>query len=189
MRHKYETRGIVLSRMPLGEANTLVTLLTPSFGIVRARAQGLRKPSAKLAAALTTLTESELTLVRGKEGWRVVGAVLTENWFGQLPNHESRTRAARVTGLVLRLVVGELHEQEIFSIMQGFFRALAQLSEAEQEGAELLAVLRVLAALGLDVGGTPGEPSLFSSVLLASIEGERADYVTRINHGIAASGL
>jgi len=51
MRHKYETRGIVLSRSPLGEANAFVTLLTPELGLVRARAQGVRRSGAKLSAA------------------------------------------------------------------------------------------------------------------------------------------
>mgnify|MGYP001567250827 CR=1 FL=1 len=76
MRYKYETRGIVLSRAPSGEANAFITLITPELGLVRARAQGVRKPGAKLAAALATFAESSLVLVRGKEDWRIAGAVL-----------------------------------------------------------------------------------------------------------------
>ncbi|MDE1919605.1 MAG: recombination protein O N-terminal domain-containing protein, partial [Patescibacteria group bacterium] len=90
MRHKYETRGIVLSRAPAGETNALVTLLTPGLGIVRARAQGLRRSGAKLAAALATFAESEVVLVRGREGWRVTGAVLEENWFMKMGHADAR---------------------------------------------------------------------------------------------------
>jgi len=39
MRHKYETCGIVLARAPAGEANALITFITPSLGLIRARAQ------------------------------------------------------------------------------------------------------------------------------------------------------
>ncbi|KKW40597.1 MAG: repair protein RecO protein [Parcubacteria group bacterium GW2011_GWB1_55_9] len=67
MRHKYETRGIVLSRTPLGEANALITLLTPDLGFVHARAQGLRRPGAKLAAALATFAGRELPGARARE--------------------------------------------------------------------------------------------------------------------------
>ena len=84
MRHKYDTRGIVLSRLPLGEANAFITLLTPELGLVRVRAQGIRMPGAKLASALATFAESSLVLVRGREGWRLAGAVLEENWFKRL---------------------------------------------------------------------------------------------------------
>ncbi len=189
MRHKYETRGIVLARTPLGEANTLVTLITPGLGLLRARAQGLRKPAAKLAAALTTFTESDLVLVRGKEGWRIAGAVLGENWFVHMASAPARSSAARVSGLLLRLVAGEAYTAELFSITSGFFKALSELAEDDLEAAELLAVLRMLAALGLDAGEIRGASNSFSPELLSMVAGQRPEYVARINNGIAASGL
>jgi len=189
MRHKYETSGIVLTRVPLGEANTLVTLLTPGLGVIRARAQGLRKPGAKLAAALTTFAESDLVLVRGKEGWRVAGAVLGENWFARMQNLDPRIRAARVSGLLVRLVAGEVNDAAIFSVVNGFFEALSTVPENLHEAAELLAVLRVLAALGLDAGEIPGETHLFDEDLLTAMLANRQAYIARINHGITASGL
>src|SRR3989344_4896688 len=116
MRHKYETRCIVLSRSPLGEANSFVTLLTSDLGLVRARAQGLRKSGAKLASALTTFAENDVVLVHGKESWRVAGAVLEENWFARFGSAESRERAGRVCSLILRLVAGGAHDPELFPL-------------------------------------------------------------------------
>jgi len=188
MRHKYDTRGLVLARMHVGEANTIVIVLTPDLGLVHARAQSLRKPGAKLAAALATLVESDVVLVRGKEGWRITGAVLRENWFERLGNKETRVRASRVSGLFLRLVAGETPDTELFPIMRGFLEALAQLPTESHEAAEILAVLRTLAVLGLDTGEIPGGAD-FSSPLLATVFKDRALYVARINAGIAASGL
>ncbi|TSC70404.1 MAG: DNA repair protein RecO (recombination protein O) [Parcubacteria group bacterium Gr01-1014_49] len=189
MRHKYETRGIVLSRAPAGETNALITLLTPSLGLVRARAQGLRRSGAKLAAALTTFAESNVVLVRGKEGWRVTGALLEESWFMKMDRLHPRRRAARVSGLLLRLVAGETHDPLLFPIMRGFFGALASLPEETHDAAEMLAALRALSALGFDAGDIPGESSLFDPSLLTSVEADRAEYLARINRGIAASGL
>lgn len=189
MRYKYETRGIVLSRTPAGEANASITLITSGLGLVRARAQGVRRSGAKLAAALATGTESELVLVRGKEYWRIAGAVLEENWFVRLQNPSSRVRAARVSGLLLRLVPGEAHDPALFTIMNGFFEALSIFPEDVHEAVEVLAALRVLAALGLDAGEIPGGMSTFTSPLLVAIMEERSGYIARINHGINVSGL
>lgn len=190
MRHKYETRAIVLSRAPSGESNTFITLLTPGLGLVRARAQGLRRPGAKLAAALTTLSESEVVLVRGREGWRITGAVLAENWFVKMGRPLMRRRAARVSGLLTRLVVGETQDVMLFPIVRGFFEALATIhDEAHAEAAEMLAVLRILSALGFDAGDIPDGSSMFVLPILTSIEAERAHYLARINRGIVASGL
>lgn len=189
MRHKYETRGIVLARTHSGEANTFVTLITPELGLVSARAQSLRKPGAKLAHALTTFAESSLVLVRGKEGWRVAGAVLEEDWFARIGQAKARETAGRVSSLLLRLVGGEVNDPRLFSIILGFLEALTTLPEDSYEATEVLAALRVLAVLGLDAGPIPGDTSEFTPAVLTQIRGARTDYIARINRGIAASGL
>lgn len=189
MRHRYDTRGIVLARHPQGEASALVTLITPDLGLVRARAQSLRTSGAKLAPALTTLTESDIILVRGKEGWRLAGAVPEEQWFARLSAASPRERAARVSGLLLRLVAGEAPDADLFAIVRGYLEALSSLPQEVHEGAEILAVLRLLAALGLDAGDIPGESAIFTPDLVGSVTENRAAYVERINRGIAASGL
>src|SRR3989338_6803710 len=114
MRHKYETRGIVLSRSSLGEANAFITLLTPELGLVRARAQGLRRSGAKLAAALPTLAESSVVLVRGGGGG---GLAKKEKGWAESQRAAARARAARVSGLLLRLVAGEAHDAALFPVM------------------------------------------------------------------------
>lgn len=188
MRHKYETRGIVLSRTPVGEANVVVAILTSELGLLYARAQGLRETRAKLAHALPTFAESDVVLVRGKDGWRLSGAVLVDNWFTALGSRAARARAARVTTLVLRLSPGEVHEESLFETVHGFLHTLAHSEPGSHDAAEVLAALRVLAALGLDAGALPSG-ALFAEEALQTVEKERAHYVSRVNRGIAASGL
>ncbi|MFZ3043739.1 MAG: recombination protein O N-terminal domain-containing protein [Minisyncoccia bacterium] len=189
MRHKYDTRAIVLSRAPVGESSSFVTLLTPELGLVRALAQSVRAPGAKLAPALATFAESSVVLIRGRDGWRLSGAVLEENWFKRLEIANARRRAARVSGLLLRLVAGEAQDSALFPVMSGFFSALSELPEDMHEATEMLAALRTLSALGLDAGEIPGESSAFTPDLLATIAKGRANYIARINQGIEASGL
>ena len=183
MRHKYVTSAIVLARTPLAESASLVTVLTEEFGLLRARAEGLRKPGAKLAHALQTLDRSEITLVRGKEAWRLSGAVLEESTFSVL-SRAQRLRAGRVAGLLLRLVRGEANDPMLFIIFSGFLEQLPSLSEESQDALECFTALRILASLGLYAGTLPDidthEPLT---------EEARRAIVTRINRGILASGL
>jgi recombinational DNA repair protein (RecF pathway) len=178
MRHKYATRAIVLARHPAGEAGAALDLLTRDLGLVRARAQGLRKSGAKLAPALATFAESEVVLVRGAESWRVAGAVLSERWDARIPARE-RERAGRLAALALRLVSSEVADARLFTALRSFFSALA--AGADAGAAEIIAALSLLAALGLDAGAVPAE--------LPRAAAGRAPYVARINRGIAASGL
>ena len=98
-------------------------------------------------------------------------------------------RAARVSGLLLRLVADETHDHALFLIMDGFFRALAAFPEEMHEAAEMLAVLRMLAALGLDSGRNSGRSICFHTATARYVMRERAHYIARINRGITASGL
>ncbi|MBU6214831.1 recombination protein O N-terminal domain-containing protein [Patescibacteria group bacterium] len=189
MHHRYETRALVLARTPLGEANALITLITSGLGLVRARAQGVRRSGAKLAPALTTFAESSVLLVRGKEGWRIAGAVLEERWLLRLERLQARAIATRIAGLLVRLVADEVREPDIFPLVQGFFTALATLPEKDYEAAEILAALRLLAVLGFDAGEIPGAIADFSPGPLAAVSEERAGSIARVNRGIAVSGL
>lgn len=186
MRHKYSTTALVLSRHPIAEAGMLVTLLTPELGLVRARAEGVRRSGAKLAHALQTLHASDVMLVRGKEGWRLTGALLSEDCFSSL-TRESRLRAGRVAGLLLRLVNGELAEPALHSYFYDFVRALPDLTQEEQDGAESLVALRLLHTLGSDAGILP--PEGYTKEALDHALAERKGLIVRINRGITTSGL
>lgn len=175
MRHKYVSRAIVLARNESREYGLALTLLTEEFGLVRARAEGLRKPGAKLASALQTLSESDVTLLRGKEGWRLTGALLCENHFSAL-SPESRDRAGRVASLLLRMAPSDAQEAGFFAPLSEFLRILPSQSLEEQDTAECHTVFALLVHLGLDSGIVPDGIS-------------RSDLVVRINRGISASGL
>ena len=188
MRPRYHTEAIVLGRTPHGEASASLSLLTPEFGLVRARAQGIRSSGAKLAPALQTLALADVILVRGKETWRLSGALIGERYAATL-SPSSKARAGRIARLLLRLMQGESSDHAPFFILKGFLEALPSLPDAEADAAECLAALRLLQTLGLDAGDLPGDDYDFSADVLQAIEVGKRTYVTRVNRGIEASGL
>ena len=48
---RYVTDAIVLSRFDLGEADRVLTLITPDIGKLKAIAKGIRRPTSRLGAA------------------------------------------------------------------------------------------------------------------------------------------
>jgi DNA repair protein RecO len=188
MRHKYATPGIILSRAPQAEASLTVAVLSEDFGLVRARVQGVRQPGAKLASALQTLSESELTLLHGKDGWRMLNAVLTENWFTVL-SRDARARASRIAQLMLRLVQGQTNDPGLFHMFRTYIKTLPALTDEEADAAECAAALRVLSILGLYAEKLPSDELLFAQEYLDEVRANRRDIVMRINQGIIASGL
>src|SRR4030042_2109208 len=60
------TEGIVLRTIPFGEADLIVTYLTPDFGIIKLFAKSPRKIKSRFGSSLEPLTESRMSFL-GKE--------------------------------------------------------------------------------------------------------------------------
>ncbi|MDO8750991.1 MAG: DNA repair protein RecO, partial [Dehalococcoidia bacterium] len=96
----YNTEAIVLRASPLGEADRLLTLLTPGQGKLQATARGVRKPTSKLGGHLDLLTRSSLTLAKGRSLDTVTGAEAQETFPLVKGNLERLSRAIYLAELV-----------------------------------------------------------------------------------------
>lgn len=72
----YRTPGVVLKRTNLGEADRILTILTPHHGKIRAVARGVRKIGSRLAGHLEPFCETDLYLAKGRNMDVVAGARL-----------------------------------------------------------------------------------------------------------------
>jgi len=62
----YTTDAIVLSRFDYGEADRILTILTPGSGKVKAIAKGIRRPSSRIGGSLEPFAELRLALAHGR---------------------------------------------------------------------------------------------------------------------------
>lgn len=74
----YATRGYVLKRFNLGEADRIITLITPDHGKLKIVARGVRRMKSKLAGHLELFSHVELQAAVGKSLDVVTGAKLIE---------------------------------------------------------------------------------------------------------------
>lgn len=63
----YRTEAIVLRRKDFGEADRVLTLLTPEQGKVRVVAKGIRKPASRKAGHLELFMRSKLLVAKGRD--------------------------------------------------------------------------------------------------------------------------
>ena len=62
----YRSEALTLRKMPLGEADLIVTFFTRENGKLQAVGKGARKNSSKLVGHLEPLTQVNLSLARGR---------------------------------------------------------------------------------------------------------------------------
>ncbi len=63
---RYTTEAIVLTRFDLGEADRVLTLITPTVGKLKAIAKGIRRPTSRLGGSLEPFAELTVALARGR---------------------------------------------------------------------------------------------------------------------------
>jgi DNA repair protein RecO (recombination protein O) len=60
------TTGIILNRTDYGEADRILTILTPDSGKLRLMARGVRRVKSKLAGGIELFSTSDITYIEGK---------------------------------------------------------------------------------------------------------------------------
>lgn len=186
-----ETDCFVLKSAPSGEANKQLYLFTRDFGLIRATAQGLRYLKSKLRYSLGDFSLAHVSLVRGKEFWRVTTAFKRADTMADIPNKEAREALFRVFALLRRLLQGEEAHPELFEIVGKVFVALKESSDPR--AVEELAVLRMLFLLGYVKDDASlrefAEGTGFGTETLEKSSLARKSIITEINRALAASHL
>ena len=147
----YETEAFVISARDVKEGNRIFNLFTNEFGLVWALAQNVRADKSKIRYNLQVLSKTEVSLVRGREYWRVVGAKNADNLFSEFKNSQENTKLlARFFSLLSRLVQGEGKNAYLFATLDGIIEELRSTKVPSQtlKHLELLTVSRMLQALG-----------------------------------------
>ena len=146
MYQKYNTEALILSCREFGEADKVFALYTKDFGLVRARASAVRSEKSKMRYALQKFSRANVSLVKGKRGWRVAGATATKSATGDL---RGVLTFARICELVLRLVQGQEQNEYLFAALAEAQAALMAKENSNVIGViEIVCVARILYALG-----------------------------------------
>ncbi len=145
----YRTRGIVLRTHKLGEADRIITLLSPEFGVVRAVAKGVRRTSSKLGATLEPFMEVEAQIVAGRSLHTITQAQLRHP-YGQalVADYSAYTAGAAMLETAEQLTMAEADSIGAqYRLLHG---ALASLARGGHEPGTVLDsyLLRALAAAG-----------------------------------------
>jgi DNA repair protein RecO (recombination protein O) len=129
--HIYTTKGITLSYRPFKEADRIYSILTRDLGLIRATALGVRKEASKLRGSLEPVVLANVSLVRGKEFWRITSAE-------SLDRIESRPERLKPLALLERLVQGEAAHPELFDVVEKFLTTAGTLNSETSFVAHIL---------------------------------------------------
>ena len=164
--------------------------------MIRSEAQGVRKLDSKLRYSLQDFSLVELSLVLGREKWRIVSVALIKNVSADLRGDiSSRAILSRIASLIGRLLTGEEKNEKLFEHVKNGLMFITERHPVGKvlQNFEYLLVLRILHSLGY-LGSSPDwstftkSPS-FDTELLVRMEESKRQAIAAINHSLKATHL
>lgn len=189
----YQTEGLIIGSRDWGEADQLLSVVTPDYGLIKIMVKGTRLIKSKLRFNLQLWRPVNLTLVRGNEVWRLVGAELV----GGEPKLSliNYRLLSRVGILLTRFVPAESEAKKLYYYLREALKFLARepLNEDKLNLVELVLVAKILAVLGY-VSIQKALPfglwqEAWTSNLLDQVKPKRQQMIGLINQAITASQL
>lgn len=133
---KYTTPAIVIESFDQGEHDRVYKLFTREFGMVMAHAKSVRKLESKLRAHILPRSLSLVTLVQGREVWRLVGAEEKEKMGDMIYD---------VSQIIRRFIRGEGTHKALYDRLMDFFMVEKTL---DRQKSRLLIYYIILVELG-----------------------------------------
>jgi DNA repair protein RecO (recombination protein O) len=144
----YKTEAIVLRTMELGEADRVLTVLTPRLGKLRVIAKGVRRPRSRIGGGLQPFSDVQLVLAVGRTFDVVTSSALEDPHLGLRNDLHSTAAAWYVVELVDRFIEGAADSHDAFRLLA---QALSALDAGEGVSREVVArwfELALLDAMG-----------------------------------------
>ena len=121
------TTGIILARTDFGEADRILTLLTPDFGKIRLMAKGVRRVKSKLAGGIELFSVSNITFAKGRGELGTLASTRLIKHYANIVKDLERTMAGYELIKRLNKVTEDEPEPEYFELLRESFEALDEL--------------------------------------------------------------
>lgn len=118
------TQAIVLSRTDYGEADRILTLLTPDQGKLSLLAKGVRRVKSKLAGGIELFSISTITFIRGRGEVGTLVSARLEKHYSHIVEDLDRTMLGYDLIKLLHKNTEDEPEAAYFSLLQETFAAL-----------------------------------------------------------------
>ncbi len=121
---QFVARAVVLSRTDYGEADRILTLLTPEFGKLSVLARGVRRVKSKLAGGIELFSVSQITFTKGRGSLGMLISARLEKHYGTIVRDLERTMTGYELIKRLHHMTEDEPEPEYFEVLVRSFEAL-----------------------------------------------------------------
>lgn len=122
------TRAIVLHRTNYGEADRIVTLLTPDQGKISVMARGVRRAKSKLAGGIELFSVADITYAKGRGSLGTLISTRLLTYYAEIVKDIDRVQLGYEIIKSLNRATEDAPESEYFDLLEQSFIALNDVS-------------------------------------------------------------
>lgn len=123
-----QTNGIVLNRINFGEADRILTIITPDHGKLRLMAKGVRRVKSKLAGGIELFSISEISFIAGKRDIGTLVSTRLVTHYGNIVTDINRTTAGYDALKLIDTITEADSDADYYQVL---LRTLASLNNAD----------------------------------------------------------
>ncbi len=143
------TEGIVLKTQKYGEADLIVTYLTPDRGIISAFAKSPRKTKSRFGSSLEPLTHSKISLW-GKEQSlpKLTQSDIIHSFQKIRESYNDFVSVSKLSEILISLTPSESPNKKLFSFFLNILQFISSSEQPSKESLHLISRIRLLAIIG-----------------------------------------
>ncbi len=120
----YKTEALILRHRKFGEADRMLTLMTPSFGKLHVKARGVRKITSRMSGHLQPLNRCMIQLARGKVNDVIAGCDTLESFQTLRDDLDRLSEAVYVAELTERMLPERAPNYQSYRLLLDTLRRL-----------------------------------------------------------------
>lgn len=144
----YTTEAFVCGSTPSNTADKHFLLFTRDAGMVYATARSVREERSRQRYALQDFSHVQVSLIKGKAGWRIGSVEAFTNQFMNTSSRAVRGSILKLVRTLRRFVHGEEPHHMLYDEVKEQIAVLSDVTLPERSYAELLARVRIMHHLG-----------------------------------------
>ncbi len=118
------TKGIVLSRTDYGEADRIITVITPDHGKLRLIVKGVRRMKSKMAGGIELFSINQLTYIKGRGEISTMISARSDKYYSHIVDDIDRVQLGYEIIKKLNKATEDNTEKEYYLLLHKCFQAL-----------------------------------------------------------------
>ncbi len=153
---EYKYTAIILNKWDVGETDRICTMYSLEGGKIKSVAKGVRKPQAKLASSLESITLADVTVFRSRGLGKITSSIVEKNFTALKKDGEALLEVFAAFHLFDKLVDFENPDQNVFLLLQEYLESVEKSAKEGDQRKYLIFrygfIVKLLDSLGYAIG-------------------------------------